>query len=93
MNPDRLILASARESANLEELAKHGSPILGACGTAGPSIARQIIEGGGRAEIPLNLVRMATDTQDGIEAIFDNFILEEKDSGKPLVHSLISSQS
>jgi len=89
MNPDRFIKASARESANLEELAKAGSSIEIPCGTAGPSIARQIIKGGGSAEISLSLVRMATDTQDGVEAIFDNFILEEKGSGRPLVHSLL----
>ena len=91
MNSERLIRVRARESANLEELAKRDSPIKIPCGNAGPLIARQIIEGGGRAEVSLGLVRTATDTQDGVEAIFDNFILEDKKTRKPLIHMLLCS--
>ncbi len=79
------------DMARLEELAQSGNPISVLCGVAGPSIARQIIEGGGSAEIKLSVIRLAIDTQDGVEAIFDHFVLEEPKSRAPLVHWLLRS--
>lgn len=91
---EKLVRVRARDSVDskkLEDLAKAGSSISISCGTAGPSIARQIIKGNGSAEVSLHLVQMAIDTQDGVEAIFDHFILEESKSRAPLGHWLIRS--
>jgi hypothetical protein len=63
-------------------------PISGACGSAGPSIARQVLSGNGSAKIPIYLILLATDTQDGVEAIFDNFILQEPVTLSPLFTAL-----
>ena len=86
---NKLVRVTAREGADLEELSGSMSSISGACGTAGPSIARQIIEGGGVAEVSFTLIRLATDTQSGVEAIFDNFVLSDSRTHSPLVHSLL----
>lgn len=85
----RLVRVTAREGADLEELAGVGSSILADCGTAGPSIARKIISGSGVAEVPLSVIKLATDTQSGVEAIFDNFVLSDLRTAEPLFHSLV----
>jgi len=86
---NNVVIVTARDGVDLEELSGAMSSISVACGTAGPSIARQIIEGGGVAEVSLSLIRVATDTQSGVEAIFDNFVLSNSRGGRPLVYSLL----
>jgi hypothetical protein len=90
---EQLVRVTAREGANLEALAGASGPISAACGTAGPSIARQVISGNGAAEVPLSVIQMATDTQAGVEAIFDNFVLSDPRTAAPLVHFLASMYS
>jgi hypothetical protein len=86
-----LVRVTARVGVNLKELAGDMSPISVACGSAGPSIARQIISGDGMADVPLSLIQLATDTQDGVEAIFDNFALSDPRTAKPLFNLLIKA--
>lgn len=86
------VIVTARDGVDIEELAQSMNSIESACGTVGSSIARQIIEGNGKAVVKLSLIRSATDTQSGVEAIFDNFILTELRGGLPVVHMLMNDR-
>jgi hypothetical protein len=87
-NTQRLVRVMARDGIDLSPLSESMGPISAACGTAGPSIARQVLAGNGKAEIPLSLILLATDTQSGVEAIFDNFQLSDPQTAAPLFHAL-----
>ncbi|WP_153043164.1 hypothetical protein [Xanthomonas nasturtii] len=88
-NTTPMVLVVARKNAILEILSGPGSPLKGPCGASGKIIAREVLDGGGRALVEVSKIRMAIDTIDGVNAIFDNFDLVDKDSGMPIVHKLM----
>ena len=86
------VTAVARPGADLRNLAEHDGPLLVPCGTVGSSIARAVLSGGGQAEISLLNLKIATQTQDGVEGIFDNFQLYDTETRAPLFWSLVSAR-
>lgn len=78
----------ARGGIDLNTLAENTGPISAACGTVGLSIASRVLAGKGKVDIPLSLILMATDTQSGVEAIFDNFELFDPRTAEPLFYVL-----
>lgn len=82
----------ARRGTDLHNLAKHDGPLLVPCGTVGVYIARAVLAGGGKAEIEMSYLKIATDTQDGVEGIFDNFELYDTKTKYPLFWTLVSAR-
>ena len=83
------VLVVARRSNDLNELAGSNSPLESPCGASGPSIARKVLEGGGRANISIEDLKSAFDNQLGVQSIFDNFELYDSKTKRPLIFSLI----
>ena len=78
-----------RNGVDLYLLVSAESPLKVPCGSIGRSIAQRVLEGGGVASIPLSDIRMAIDTQDGVNAIMDNFNLEDPKTLRPLLFELL----
>ena len=83
------VIVSARLGVDLDNLTESNSPLASRCGTIGPSIARKVREGSGTANIQLSHLKVAMDTQDGVEAILDNFELTDSKTLKPMLFVLI----
>ena len=45
----------ARMGTDLNDLARHGGPLAVPCGTVGPSIARAVQEGHGKANVSMSI--------------------------------------
>ncbi|MDL5364161.1 hypothetical protein QSH18_00915 [Xanthomonas sp. NCPPB 2654] len=89
---DFKVTALARLGVDLHNLAKSDGPLAKPCGTVGPSIARKVLAGDGQAEISILDLKIATDTQSGVEAILDNFELYDPKTKTPLFGSLIAAR-
>ena len=85
------VIAKARKGIDLESLARHNGPLAVPCGTVGPSIARAVLAGNGQAEISMSSLRIAIDTQEGVESILDNFELYEPKNKRPLLWTLVTA--
>jgi hypothetical protein len=85
-----VVIVIARPDVNLSNLAEYEGPLAVPCGIVGPSIAREVLEGEGRAQISISKLKIAIDTQDGVESILDNFELRDPKSGKPFLWSLVT---
>ncbi|MCC8468620.1 hypothetical protein [Xanthomonas phaseoli] len=81
----------ARPGVDLHDLAKAYGPLGIPCGTVGPSIARDVLAGDGQAEISMLNLKIAIDTQSGVEAILDNFELYDPKTQKPLFWYLVAA--
>jgi hypothetical protein len=81
----------ARQGIDLHILVQHDGPLAGPCGSIGPSIARVVLEGKGRAEVSMAKLKIAMDTQAGVEGILDNFELYDSRTQTPLIWSLITA--
>lgn len=81
----------ARIGVNLSDLARCDGPLAVPCGTIGPSIAREVLKGKGQARVPMLRLKMAIDTQCGVESILDNFELYDHNNGQPLLLSLVTA--
>ncbi|WP_428239503.1 hypothetical protein [Gynuella sp.] len=90
MSSDRkTVVVTPRTGVDLDILSSSKGPLHIPCGNIGPLIARSVKDGGGKAYISLSDLKIATDTQSGVEAIFDHFELTDKNTLKPLIHHLI----
>lgn len=85
------VTAVARKGIDLHNLARHDGPLANPCGAIGPSIAREVLDGNGKAEISMLDLKIAIDTQDGVKSILDNFELYDPKSQTPLIWFLISA--
>lgn len=85
------VIVVARFKSDLANLAKKTGLLADPCGTAGPSIARKVLEGNGKATVSMNLLKLATETQLGVEVILDNFELYDAKTKAPLLSWLISN--
>lgn len=83
-----VVRVSARDGVDVQKLAGPESPLEVPCGSVGPLIARDVLAGKGKAMISLSTLRTATDTQEGVEAIFDHFVLSDAKTGEPLFYAL-----
>lgn len=79
------VRVALRPCVDVEKLKKE----IVICGVAGESILQQVIAGNGVADIPLNRIRLATESQSEVEIIFDNFELMEPRTLTPLFSALI----
>lgn len=86
------VIVVARDKENLLILSEPSGPLAVPCGTAGPSIAKQVLEGNGKANIPMEILKLAIDTQYGLESIHANFELYDPKTQKPLLWSLINQR-
>ena len=84
------VIVVARQGADLANLSRHDGPLARPCETIGPSIAKAVLSGQGKAEISLLNLKIAMDTQSGVEAIMDNFELYDPKSKAPLLQFLIA---
>jgi hypothetical protein len=84
------VIVVARQGADLADLSRHDGPLAAPCGTIGPSVAKAVLSGQGKAEISLLNLKIAMDTQSGVEAIMDNFELYDRKTRAPLLHLLIA---
>ena len=82
----------ARTGVDLIDLARYDGPLAVPCGTVGPSIARAVLEGNGKAKVSMLNLKIAIDTQYGVESILDNFELYDSKNGKPLLWSLVAAR-
>lgn len=81
----------ARPGVDLHNLAKFDGPLGAPCGTVGPSIAREVLAGEGQAEFSMLNLKIAIDTQGGVEAVLDNFELYDPKTKAPLFWSLVTA--
>lgn len=84
------VIVVARQGADLSRLSRSDGPLAVPCGVIGASIAKAVMSGEGKAEIPLLDLKIAMDTQSGVEAIMDNFELYDSKTKAPLLHLLIT---
>lgn len=89
---DFKVTAVARPGVDLHNLAKSDGPLANPCGAVGPSIARAVLAGDGQADISMLNLKIATDTQSGVEAILDNFELYDPKTNTPLFWSLVAAR-
>ncbi|MDD2468466.1 MAG: hypothetical protein PHI97_31175 [Desulfobulbus sp.] len=87
---EETVIIVARTGVDLDKLSASTGPMSAPCGPIGPSIARAVKEGGGKANFSLLNLKIAMDSQSGVEMIFDNFELIDSKSLTPLVFSLIA---
>lgn len=80
------IIANAKSIQNLESQLDN---LRNACGNAGAIIAKEALKNGGKADVDINALLLATDNELGASAIFDNFILLDVLTQKPLIHALL----
>lgn len=85
---DNEVLVVARNMDNLDELSRRDGPLV-QFGTRATSIARKVKEGNGKAVISYVDLRIAMDTQDAVNAIFDNFDLYDARTKAPLIYQLL----
>jgi hypothetical protein len=88
-NEDYMVLVMARSGADLVKLSSSDSPMKGPCGTIGPIIAKEVLDGNGQALVPLSYIQTAIDTTDGVNALLDNFDLTDPHTRSPLLFALI----
>lgn len=74
---------------NLQNLESQIGKLNVVCGNGGSIIAKDAIKNGGKADVDLYNLLMATDNDDGACAIFDNFLLIDATTQQPLIHSLL----
>lgn len=84
-----MVIVTARPHANLEILARSDGPLVVPCGSLGTGLARSVLEGNGRALIPATSLRAAFDTQDGVNALFDNFEFTVEHTLSPMIFELL----
>lgn len=85
---DRKVLVIARKPENLDKLSSLEGPLV-IFGTIATSIARKVKEGNGKAVISSKDLKITLDTQDAVNAIFDNFDLYDLETKNPLVYQLL----
>lgn len=85
---EREVLVVARNVENLDKLSSREGPLV-IFGTIATSIARKVKEGNGTAIIPSKDLKIILDTQDAVNAIFDNFDLYDAKTKSPLIHELL----
>ena len=90
---NRLVLVRIRQGVSLDGLAALMSGDKSAWGAAGNSIARLVLEGRGEAMVPVAIVQQATASSEGVEAILDNFHLEDAETQRPLLWELLRNDS
>ncbi len=86
---NRLVLVRVREGVNLPLLASNKSPLENPCGAIGPMIAEYVLKGNGVAMVDAGDLKMAFDTNDGVNAIMDCFDLEDPTTNNPLLFELL----
>ncbi len=84
------VTVKARQGTDLKKLSRFDGPLSNPCGLIGPNIANSVLSGNGKSEVLLNDLRLAMDTQSGVEAIMDNFALYDSKTGKSLLLFLIA---
>jgi len=87
---EREVLVVARNIENLDKLSSRDGPLV-VFGTIATSIARKVKEGNGTAIIPSKDLKIILDTQDAVNAIFDNFDLYDAKTNSPLIHELLKN--
>lgn len=92
-NKKLMVIVMPRPHANLELLSRSDGPLSVPCGTIGTSLARRVLEGKGRVVIPASDLRPAFDTQDGVNAMFDNFDFTVERTLHPLLFELLKLQN
>ncbi|KFJ11023.1 hypothetical protein DR66_2264 [Delftia acidovorans] len=60
------------------------------CGSVGGTIFTAVMDGNGKADIRISCLKMAMDTQDGVEAIMDHFEILATKSQRPFIWVLLS---
>lgn len=85
----KLVLVRAREGVNLPLLASNVSPLENPCGAIGRIIAEHVLNGNGVATVCAGDLKMAFDNHDGVNAIMDNFELEDPVTNNPLLFELL----
>ncbi|MBW3512220.1 MULTISPECIES: hypothetical protein [unclassified Janthinobacterium] len=88
-NKKLMVIVTPRPHANLELLSRIDGPLSVPCGVIGPSLARQVLAGNGRVVIPASHLRTAFDTQDGVNALLDNFDFAAERTQAPLLFELL----
>ncbi|MCQ8130424.1 hypothetical protein [Methylomonas rivi] len=86
------VIVIARKGIDLVNLARHDGPLAIPCGTVGPSVAKAVLEGKGKAKVSMLNLKIAIDTQYGVESILDNFELYDSTTRKPLLWSLVAAR-
>lgn len=86
-----MVIVTPRPHANLELLSRSDGPLCVPCGVIGTSLARQVLAGNGRVVIPASFLRPAFDTQDGVNALFDNFEFTAERTQSPLLFELLKT--
>jgi hypothetical protein len=84
-----MVQVMARSGADLIKLSSSDSPLMAPCGSVGPLIAKKVLDGNGLALIQISHVRMAIDTTEGVNALFDNFDLTDPHSMNPFLFVLL----
>ncbi|MDD2582002.1 MAG: hypothetical protein PHR66_08420 [Desulfuromonadaceae bacterium] len=88
---EHMVHVMARTGADLVKLSSSDSPLKVRCGATGRLIAEAVLNGNGQALVPISHIRMAIDTTDGVNAILDNFDLNDTNTLRPLLFALISN--
>jgi hypothetical protein len=88
-NKDHMVLVMARSGADLDKLSSSDSPMKLPCENVGRLIAQAVLDGNGKALIPMHHIRIAIDTNDGVHAILDNFDLTDPHTKSPLLFALL----
>ncbi|ABX35736.1 hypothetical protein Daci_3098 [Delftia acidovorans SPH-1] len=60
------------------------------CGSVSGMIFTAVMDGNGKADIRISYLKMAMDTQDGVEAIMDHFEILDTQSQRPFIWVLLS---
>lgn len=71
-----------------DELASPNGPLF-EHGTIATGMVKKIINGGGKAEISMAALKTIADNEEGVHALFDNFIFTDPQTGKPLIRHLL----
>ncbi len=86
---EHMVHVVARSSADLVKLSSSDSSMKLPCGAIGPLIAKNVLDGNGQALVSIKHIRMAIDTTDGVNALLDNFDLNDPHTERPLLFALI----
>ncbi len=85
------VIILARPGIDLTDLSRNDGPLKVPCGNIGPSIAKAVLAGNGQAKVSLLDIKLAIDTQYGVESIMDNFELYDSKTKKPLLDFLVAA--
>jgi hypothetical protein len=86
----QMVLVVQRTDVNSTELTKLEERLGAHGGTAGGAIVKKVLEGQGKALIPLRYIKLATDNIVAINLIFQNFDLYDAKTKTPLFYFLVS---